>query len=85
MIFKIIILAALLKILRISESPLFCSSIYAGIALIFGFLFSGSFLAALIGAVIAFALSSLYFWLLHKTDGVVWWLIMLGGLFIGLV
>jgi len=40
----------------------------------------------LVGGGIAFAFSSLYFWLLDRLDrSVWWWIIAVGGLVIGLV
>lgn len=39
-----------------------------------------------IGTVIAFALASLYFWLLHRTQGSgLFWAVLVAGIFIGLV
>jgi len=40
----------------------------------------------LVGGGIAFAFSSLYFWLLDRLDGSAWWwVIAVGGLLIGVV
>ncbi|MBK1789567.1 hypothetical protein [Persicirhabdus sediminis] len=69
-----------------TDKPLWCSGIYAGIALLFGLLFGASALAAFIGAAISFVLASIYFCLLYKFDeGAPFWIICVAGALIGLV
>jgi hypothetical protein len=86
MIVKILILLGLVKILRISQSVVLCSVIYGIVALIFTFIAKGNFGQALLGGIIGGALSFVYFWLLYKTeDSWFWWLILIGGVAIGLV
>ena len=87
MIIKFIVLAALIRLLIATDKPFLCSGIYAGIALALNLAFSGSVLAAFISAAIAFALASLYFWMLDRLDSasVMWWVVALGGILIGLV
>lgn len=74
---KLVILVALIKLLQATNQPLLCSGLYALVVFVFGLAWGGSFLAVLIGSVIAFGLASLYFWLLDTTEG--------SGLLIGLV
>lgn len=87
MFIKLLLLAALIRLLIATEKPFLCSGIYAGIALLFGVFFGGSLLGAVIVGGIAFGLASLYFWILDRLDtgSVVWWAVALGGLLIGLV
>jgi hypothetical protein len=71
----------------ITENPILCSGIYTGIFFIFS-LFSGApFLSIIIGTVICFALSSLYFHLLDRyaESMLAFWSILIGGLFTGLI
>lgn len=86
MFLKIIVLVALLKLLTITENPILCSSIYTGIALFFGLIFGTPITTLAVGVIMAFALSSLYFFLLNRfSDGWQYWVIMICGLLIGLV
>ena len=85
-VIKVFVLACLLKLLMSTDKPFLCSGVYAGGVFILGLSFKGPFLGVLLFSGIAFALSSLYFWLLHRFDeGIMWWVIMIGGLAIGLV
>jgi hypothetical protein len=87
MFIKILLLAALIRLLIATDKPFLCAGIYAGVALLFGLVFGGAFLPALISAAIAFALASIYFWLLDWLDSasVWWWVVALGGILLGLV
>lgn len=86
MILKIIILVALIRLLVATDKPLLCSGIYAGVALFFGLVVGNPFCAVLAFSVVGFALASLYFWLLYRLQGgALWWVILIGGLAIGLV
>ena len=84
---KVILLAALIRLLIATDKPFLCSGIYAGIALIFGLAFGSSVTGALISAAVGFALASLYFWLLHRLDygSALWWVVAIVGIVIGLV
>jgi hypothetical protein len=85
MIVKILILLALIKLLKVSESVTLCAVIYGVVALIFTLASNGSFAQAVIAGLIGGALSYLYFWLLHKTENSwLWWIVLVGGLAIGL-
>ncbi len=87
MIFKIIILAALIKVLLTSNNPLLCAGIYTAVVFFMGIISGSALMSLLIGCIIAFALSLLYYWLLDRFEdqGFIWWVILLGGIFIGVV
>lgn len=76
---NIIILVALIKILLITEKPLFCAGIFTGVNFFFGLIFGYPFLAILIGGLINFALASLYFGLLNRSEDNAWWAVCIGG------
>ena len=83
---KIFILLGLIKLLDATNQPFLCSGIYTGILFILGLISEPPFLSLIIGCIIAFGLSSLYFWLLDRFQGsIIWWIIFIGGLLIGLV
>ena len=85
-IIRIVILAALVRLLLSTEKPFFCAALYAGVALVFRFAFGWSPLAAIIATAITFGLTSLYFWLLHRLyGGALFWVILVAGIVIGLV
>ena len=85
MIIKIFILVALYKILVQTNSPLACAGLYSFVAAIFHYTYHG-FLIGSVAVVISFALAYLYFWLLSRFDqGILFWVILLGGALIGLV
>jgi len=85
--FKALVLAALIKLLLTWEKPFLCSGLYAGFALMFNLAFMDSVAWALVATCIAFVLASVYFWLLQRFEGagLVWWVILFGGLVTGLV
>ena len=77
----LLLLVALLRLLIVTHKPFLCSSIYAGWAVVFGLLFGGKPLTVLINGAIVFAAALLYFWLVNRTSGIVFWLVVLiGGL-----
>lgn len=86
LIVKILLLVGLLKVLYETQQPLLCAGIYSAVGFAFGLVFGVPLMLAAIVAVIGFALASLYFWLLTTfDDGVLHWVILIGGLLIGLV
>jgi len=86
MIIRLFVLVLLLRLLISTDKPFLCSGVYAGSVFILGLVFRNPFLEVLLFAGIALALSSLYFWLLYHFDtGILWWIIMIGGLVIGLI
>jgi hypothetical protein len=86
LIVKVVILVGLIKLLLATEKPVLCAGIYgAGVALLmlgFGIPFGFVYLRA--GG--AFILAWLYFAGLNATEGTkLFWVILIGGLLIGLV
>ena len=88
MILKILLLIGLTRLLAATEQPFLCSGVYTAIALGFS-LFGQSInvLDLLIGGVIIFLLSSVYFWLLNRfaENLPLYFCVLVGGLVIGLV
>ncbi|MCP4131470.1 MAG: hypothetical protein GY754_10875 [bacterium] len=86
-IVKFIILLGLWRLLDMTDQPFLCSGIYAGVVLIFSFFSGYGFFSAIGIALLAFVLSSIYFWLLNrfKDTGLLYWGILIVGLLIGLV
>jgi hypothetical protein len=86
-VIKIFLLAALVKLALVSDSPLLCAGIYAGSGLALSLLFGAPLGAVVLAAIMGFALASAYFWLLYKFQGsgFLWWVIMVVGFAIGLV
>ena len=87
MFIKLILLAALVRLLIATDKPFLCSGIYAAAGFLLGLAFGGKVLAVLISACIGFALASVYFWLLDRLDqgSAVWWLVAILGIAVGLV
>jgi hypothetical protein len=83
---KILLLLGLLQLLRVTGKPIYCSGIYAGFILIFGLLTGIPFITVLLTTAIGFALSTVYFYLLHMfSESWFYWLILIVGLLIGLI
>lgn len=86
LIFKVLILVALLKLLINTERPKLCAGIYTGIVLLINLMSGVGFLTAIVATAISGALALLYFWLLnHFRDTAIFWVILVIGLVIGLV
>lgn len=86
MYIKIIVLVGLVKLLDVTESPILCAGIYSFVALLFAGLASYDLSKVLITGLIALCLSFTYFWLLKKLNNSwLYWLVLIGGLIIGLV
>ena len=85
MIFRILILVALIRLLIETNKPFLCSGIYAGLVTVIA-LISGRGSGAVVAGIWAFLLSSAYFWLLDRfEESIMFWIIMIAGLLIGLV
>jgi hypothetical protein len=83
---KIIVLLGLIKLLDATESPLLCAGLYAIVAAIFAGLTATDASRVILAGLVGFILSYIYFWLLKKTRfSWLWWIIAIGGMFIGLV
>lgn len=86
LIFKVLILVALLKLLINTERPNLCAGIYTGIVLLINLMSGVGFLTSIVATAIAGALALIYFWLLnHFRDTAIFWVILIIGLVIGLV
>jgi hypothetical protein len=86
MIVKIFILLGLVKFLRVSGSVITCAVIYGVMGFLFTLIFKNNISQALMTGLVGGALSFIYFWLLHKfEDSFFWWIILIGGVAIGLV
>jgi hypothetical protein len=86
-VIKILILVGLIRLLLATSRPFLCSGIYTVIAFGASLALERGFMVSAIVAGIAFATSSLYFWLLNKFEdsGVIFFIILIVGLLIGLV
>jgi hypothetical protein len=87
---KIIIIAALIKLLIVTDKPLLCAALYTSVvfALNTVSVMGGrcSLFALLVATVISFVLSTLYFFLLSRfSEGILFWVIAIVGIFIGLI
>ena len=86
MILKIFVVVGLVRLLIVTDMPFLCSGIYAVVVCLLGMAFAGPTLAVFVHAAIAFVLASIYFWLLDRfSEGIIWWVIMLVGMFIVLI
>ncbi len=86
LMFRVLLLVALIKFLLEFERPFLCAGMYAGATFILMLLLlSGAFLPALLGTAIVFAAASAYFWLLNRFDpgSMTWWAILIIGLVAG--
>ncbi|HPC58361.1 MAG TPA: hypothetical protein PK689_05115 [Kiritimatiellia bacterium] len=75
--------AALVRLLIATDKPFLCSSLYAFLILAMGFLSvqagQATYRHLLLSTAIGFAVSSTIFVLLSKTDGTVWWTVVIIG------
>ena len=86
MIYKVIILVALTQFLIMTNKPLLCSGLYAGIIAVVGLLTQNPVATIAMVTVINFVVTFIYFWLLNRFhSGIIWWLIMIPGLAICLI
>ncbi len=86
LMFRVLLLAGLIRFLLEFERPFLCAGMYAGARFILMLLLlSGAFLPALLGTAIVFAAASAYFWLLNRFDpaSMEWWAILIIGLVAG--
>ena len=84
-IFRVFLLALMVKALLAIERPFVCSGFYAFARFLFFLLLpSVAFLPALILGAIVFGTSSLYFWLLDQFDpgSGIWWAIFVVGILV---
>ena len=87
MLIKGLVLASFIRLLIATDKPFLCSGLYAALFFVLGLIGGAKFLFLVIFTIVAFALASLYFWLLDRveTGTPMWWVIAVVGLLIGLV
>ncbi|MEN6306839.1 MAG: hypothetical protein ABFD91_03710 [Anaerohalosphaeraceae bacterium] len=82
----IILLAALIKLVLVTERPWLCAGLYAAISFVLRLCFGASLGVVLLHTAIVFGLVGLYFWLLDRySESGLFWLILIVGLVIGFV
>ena len=81
MIIKIIVIAALVRLLIVSESPILCASIYTVIVFALSLISGAALIPVFVASIITFALVFLYFYLLNRFDtgSAIWWIIAVVG------
>jgi hypothetical protein len=86
MIFRVMILLALVKLLDMTNSPGLCTFLLAAAITAFRLAFSPGYLVAVVTAVLSLIIYGLYFWLLNRYNRGIWyWLIFIVGLPICLI
>jgi hypothetical protein len=86
MVLHVAFLICLVKLLVETEKPFLCAVIYVALKIAIMFMFSQSLLYVVVAVPVSFGLAWLYFWLLNRFFGSVWfWVVMIGGLAIGIV
>lgn len=87
MFIRILILAALVRLLLATEKPFVCSTLYVLPRVLFELAVGASMEALALSCGLAWILASLYFWLLNHFDSGtgIWWAIAIAGLAVGLV
>ena len=82
MIFKIVILVALIKLVMATQNFLLAAGIYSSLVVVFALLFGVGLIPALIAGSIVAPISALYFWLLVKLEGAefAWWAVCIIGM-----
>lgn len=78
------ILIGLVKLLLVTNKPFVCAGIYTFTVLLFMLLLGCGFETIFFRSVIAFTISSIYFWLLKRLQdfGATWWMVAIGGVII---
>ncbi len=81
MIIKFVIIAALVRLLIMTDNPWLCSGIYTAIIFILSLISGAALVPALIATAITFVIVSIYFLLLNRfeTGSAIWWIIGIGG------
>lgn len=78
-IFGVFFLAAFVKILDLTAKPVHCAAFYTLVMCIPALALSKNRALLVIPALILFGYISLYFWLLEKYGGWLYWLILIAG------
>jgi len=89
-VLRFFFIAALVKLLLVTDRPMLCAGLYTTLVALLGLfgltLGFGSILWFLLFIVVRFGLSLLYFSLLSRFEGTgLWWVILIMGLFLGVV
>lgn len=82
---KVLILGGLVWLNSIIDNPIISASIYSISILILSLFVTQNILQIIINTVLVFVLSLLYFWMLKRYSGWMWWIVLVGGALIGLV
>ena len=77
---SIITFLAIIKLLNETNKPLLCAGIYSGVLLFFDLLLTDALWAIFIGAPLNFAYFFGWFWILNRSEGTTWFLVLGGGL-----
>ena len=78
---RILIITGLINLLIRTGEPFLCSGLYTAAWVAGSLMYSAPLTGILIGGVIVFGVTSLYFWLLNRfQEGITWWAIMVPGL-----
>lgn len=86
MIFKVLILASLIKLLINTEKPMLCAGIYTAAVFLLGLMFHGPSADLILASGIALALSAIYFFVLQRfSDSTLFWVFAALGIVIGFV
>jgi hypothetical protein len=87
MIIKFFVFIGFFRVLITTDSPMLCSVFYAIALFLPGLAIGQPLPFVLIRTGAAFALASLYFWLLSRFEdsGLLWWIILIAGLWIVLI
>lgn len=82
MVLGFFILVAILRLLVITEKPLFCAVIYSLVWLLLSLVFGNPLVVVLIATAITFAYTLGYFWVLVRFmgQGFIWWVLLIAGL-----
>jgi hypothetical protein len=86
-IYRLLVLVGLIKLLLVTRKPFLCSGIYAVLTLGASIVSDLSFELVIVITAVRFTFATLYMWLLdrYENSGIVWWLILVGGIAIGMV
>ena len=76
---RVLLLTAGVKVLLVTNKPLVSSAIYTIGHVAAGFAFQRPTREVLIGGAIAWVISTIYFFLMNRAKGVLWWLLLFAG------
>lgn len=83
MIVNLIILLGLVKLLDVSDNPMLCAVLYAIATLVTALIFGNPLTATFLSALIAGAISFVYFWMLKRAGHApAYWIVLIIGAFL---